>query len=168
MAKPSSDGGQSAAAGRDPKTGRFRPGNRAGRGRQHGSRNTATVLLDKLLADEGEAILRATIATAMAGDASAQRALLDRLMPVRKGRPVPLALPEVTTAEGVLKALAEVVARMADGTLTPDEAATIASVVAAPKAILEVQEMDRRIVELERRAQLVEAKASSTTAEDEG
>ncbi len=56
---------------------------------------------------------------------------------------------------------------MARGEVSPDEAATIAGVVAAPKAILEVQEFERRIVELERRAQLVEAKASSTTAEDE-
>jgi hypothetical protein len=57
----------------------------------------------------------------------------------------------VTTAAGVLRALGEVVARMASGAISPDEAQTIAAVVAAPKAILEAQEVDRRLAELEAR-----------------
>ena len=136
--------------GRDA-AGRWLPGNRGGPGRREGSRNAATAALDRIMAEDGEAVARAVIAAAKGSDMQAAKLVLDRIQPVRKGRPVPLALPEVTTADGMLKALAAVVARLADGTLTPDEAATIASVVAAPKAILEVQEFERRIVELERR-----------------
>ena len=103
------------------------------------------------MADDGEAVVRAMLRAAKGGDVQAGRAILDRIVPVRKGRAVPLPLPEVTTADGVLRALGEVVARMAAGELTPEEAATIAGVVAAPKAILEAQEVERRLAALEQR-----------------
>ena len=155
MAERSKTGANEAGGphpGRDA-AGRFLPGVRGGPGRKEGSRNAATMALDKLLEGEAEAVLRATIATALAGDASAQRALLDCVMPVRKGARVRLALPEVTTANGVLRALGEVVAAMSRGEVSPDEAAVIAAVVAAPRAILEAQEVERRLAEIERRLQ---------------
>jgi hypothetical protein len=37
------------------------------------------------------------------------------------------------------------------GELTPDEAQTVAAVVAAPKAIIETQELERRLLALEER-----------------
>ncbi len=147
--------------------GAFAKGNPVSRGKAKGTRHRTTLMAERLMADEAGAVVRATIRSALEGETAAQKLILDRIAPVRKGRPVPIALPEVTTAEGVLKALAEVVAAMARGEVSPDEAATIAGVVAAPKAIIEAQEMDRRIVELERRAQQVAPQSRSPTAGDE-
>ena len=57
-------------------------------GRPKGSRNRASLLLEHLIEGEGEAVVRALLAAAKGGDVSAARALLDRLVPPRKERPV--------------------------------------------------------------------------------
>ena len=53
--------------------GRFQPGNRHGRGRPSGSRNKASIALDKMLADDGADVVRAVLAAAKGGDMQAAR-----------------------------------------------------------------------------------------------
>src|SRR4051812_30098578 len=87
--------------------GRFQPGQSGNPlGRSAGSRNKATLLLADLID----------------GDVSAGRALLDRLVPARKDRPVAFALPTLHTAADAAQALAALTVAVASGTLTPSEA----------------------------------------------
>ena len=79
-------------------------------GRPKGSRNRASLLLEHLIEGEGEAIVRSLLAAAKGGDTSAARALLDRLVPPRKERPVKVALPVLRTARDARDALAAVAA----------------------------------------------------------
>ena len=76
----------------EPDTGRtrFQPGNR---GRPKGARNRSTVLAEKLMADDVKSIIEAVVAAAKGGDMTAARIVLDRLAPVRRGRPVQFDLP---------------------------------------------------------------------------
>ena len=76
-------------------------GNPAGRPR--GARNRTTVLLENLLAEDGEAIARKAIELAKAGETAALRMCLDRLVPVRKDEPVVFDLPPLDTAADVRK-----------------------------------------------------------------
>ncbi len=78
----------------------FRPSNRFGKGRPAGSRNNATLALQALLDGDGEAITRKAIKLAKAGNGSALRLCLERLIATRKERLVRLKLlPEAPTGQ---------------------------------------------------------------------
>src|SRR4051812_21117802 len=111
-------------------SGRFKRGQSGNpRGKRPGSRNRASVVLDKMLADDGADVVQAVLTAAKGGDMAAARLVLDRIVPVRKGRPVRLDLPIIESAADVLMALSTTVAVMAEGEITPDEAAVVAGVL---------------------------------------
>src|SRR4051794_28413388 len=94
--------------------GRFERGQSGNpQGRPAGSRNKASILLDKIADDEAEAIQRRVIDAAKAGDLKAAELLLARIWPPRRGRTVRLGLPSIRVAEGVSEAMAAVVDAMA-------------------------------------------------------
>lgn len=128
----------------------FKPGQSGNpAGRPPGTRNRALVLLDQMGEEAAADVVRGVIDAAKRGDIVAARAVLDRVWPLRRGRPVALPLPAVTTPEGIAAALAAVVAAMGDGTLTPDEAAAVASVIEGQRRAIETVELERRIAALE-------------------
>jgi len=65
----------------------FQPGNRFGRGRPQGSRNKATIALQKMLDGCGESITRKCALMAMQGDPTALRLCMERLIPPPKRSP---------------------------------------------------------------------------------
>jgi len=105
------------------------------------------------MADDAESVVRAVIGAAQSGDMTAARLILDRIAPLRKGRPVPLPLPTVETAADVMAALGVTVAAMADGEISPDEAAVVAGVLEIKRRAIETVEIERRIAALEERTQ---------------
>lgn len=132
--------------------GGFRPGQSGNpAGKPPGTRHRVTVLAEKLMADDAESVVRAVIGAAQAGDMTAARLVLDRIAPVRKGRPVPLPLPTVEDVAGVMAALGVTVQAMADGEISPDEAATIAGVLEVKRRAIETEEFETRLRALEER-----------------
>jgi len=128
----------------------FKPGQSGNPfGRPHGSRNKATLALEGLFDDEGEAISRKAIEKALEGDTTALRLCLERIYPPRKSRPVALKLPAIETAEDVAKAHGTVIAAMAVGDITPDEVNTIAGVLEAKRRSIETCELEARMTALE-------------------
>ena len=71
----------------------FQPGHPGGPGRPAGSRNKATLALDKIAEDAGQDILKTMVEAAKGGDMRAAELVLQRIWPVRKGRPLSLSLP---------------------------------------------------------------------------
>jgi hypothetical protein len=69
-----------------------------------GTRHRATQLAEKLMGD-AEDIVRAVISSAKAGDPTAMRLCIERLIPVREGRPVAFDLPNIEAASDITKAL---------------------------------------------------------------
>src|SRR5512140_3599693 len=88
-------------------------GNPAGRPR--GSRNRATVLMERLLDGEAEELTRKTVDLAKAGDTRALALCLDRLMPPRKDAFVcfDFRLPE--SSADVPLALLKIIAAISEG-----------------------------------------------------
>ncbi len=129
----------------------FKPGNNMGRGRPQGSRNKATIMLEKIMAKDGEAVVQAVISAAKEGDMQAAKLVLDRVLPPRKGRPVTLALPSVRTAENLQVSVTETLRAMADGEISPEEAAIVTQVLEAKRKALELDEFERRLSALENR-----------------
>jgi thioredoxin-like negative regulator of GroEL len=118
-------------------------------GRPAGSRNKATILLDRLAEDEAEAIQRQVIEAAKEGDLKAAELILARIWPPRRGRPVRLDLPAVRTAAEVSDGMASVVDAMAAGEVTPEEAVTVSGVLEFRRKALETEELASRIERLE-------------------
>ena len=115
----------------------FQPGNRHGKGRPAGSRNRATLALDEIAAGEAEGVLRRVLQQALDGDLKAAEIILARVWPPRRGRPVRLNLPSVDTAAGVAAALGALVAAVAAGEITPEEAGAIAALLETKRRAIE-------------------------------
>src|SRR5689334_8793734 len=145
-----------AQAGDEPARdaeGRFRKGHSGNpHGRPQGSRRLLAEHLDHLAEREAEAVFAAVCERAKAGDAECARLVLARAWPVRRGRPVRLDLPPVSGPLAAVAASEAVLLAVAEGVLTAEEAASLGAVIAAHVRALEAHELERRIVELEKRA----------------
>ena len=105
------------------------------------------------MADDVEGIVRMVIEAAKAGDMTAARLILDRIAPPRRGSTILFKLPTIQTAADVSKALSAVMASVAHGELTPDEATAISGVVETKRKAIETQELEMRVVVLEHAVQ---------------
>src|ERR1700746_2895530 len=121
-------------------------------GKPPGARHRATILAEKLMGDDAEDIVRAVVSAAKAGDPTAMRLCIERLIPVRKGRPVVFDLPPVKTAADIAGAVGELARAMAVGELTTDEASAAASVIEMHRRAIETTEIELRLQKLEEAA----------------
>ena len=92
---------------------------------------------------------RKCIELAKEGDTTALRLCMERLAPAVKSRAVALSLPAVESANDILKAHATTIQAMAAGEITPDEAATVASVLETKRKAIETVEIEQRVKALE-------------------
>ena len=83
------------------------------------------------------------------GDITALRLCLDRILPVRRDRPVSIELPQVATPGDIVNVLSSVVQATAKGQLTPGEASSFASLLDTQRRALETYEIEQRLTELE-------------------
>lgn len=125
---------------------RFRPGNP---GRPKGARHKVTMAVEALLQGEHEKLTRVAIDKALEGDTVALRLCLDRIAPPRKDAPVHFVMPEMKDADGVAAAGSAVIAALAAGDATPDEAARVMAVLQAQRQIIETVDLERRLSLLE-------------------
>lgn len=106
------------------------------------------VALRSLLEPHAPKLIQKLVASALKGDIAALRICLDRLIPPLKARDTPFTL---AAASGGLadqgKAVTEAFFR---GDLTPDEATAAMAVLAAQARVVEVDELVRRVGELEK------------------
>ena len=130
-------------------------GGKPGPGRPKGERARLAAALDTIASADAEAVLTALLTAAKGGDVAAARVILDRLWPPPKGRAVELDLPPVEDATGLVAAMAQVVAAMAEAQITPDEAKVIAAVLSEQRAALEVEDLSERLRTLEDAAPLL-------------
>ena len=132
--------------------GRFekgRSGNPAGK--PPGARNRATLAAEKLLDGEAEALTRKAIERANEGDGVALKMCLDRIIPVRRERPLRITLPTLSSAVDASAAMATITKAVADGELTAGEASDLSALVTGFVKALETSELEKRIEALENR-----------------
>lgn len=138
----------------EPKTigrntdGKFAAGNTLG-GRPKGARHRTTLAIEALLEGQHAALTQKAIDKALEGDTVALRLCLDRLAPPRKDAPITLDLPPVRSAQDAVEASAAVLAALAAGDVTPDEAGRVMALLTAHKGIIETGDLERRIAALE-------------------
>ena len=118
-------------------------------GRPQGSRNKATVALQALLDEEGEAITRKAVERAKEGDPAALRLVLERLIPPVRERRLALDLPKVETTGGITAAIGAVLDAVGTGKITPGEGQALAGLLEAQRKNLETLELEARIAAIE-------------------
>ena len=94
---------------------------------------------------------RKAVEQALEGDTTALRLCLERLVPPRKGRPIELELPAITSTEDLAPAFGALVAALARGDVTPDEAQTVGTLLEQHRRVLETADLERRVKALEER-----------------
>lgn len=142
----------------EPKTGRstqFKKGQSGNpAGRPVGSRNRTTIALEQLFDGEAEAISRKAIEMAKGGDLGAMRLCLDRIISPRKDRPVVnFEMPSIETPADAAKAAASLMGAVAEGLLTPGEAAELCKLVENYVRAIEVADHEVRLSKLEKQEQ---------------
>jgi hypothetical protein len=125
-------------------------GNPAGRPRR--PRNGSTVAVQLALEGEAEALARKAVELALGGDTAALRLCLDRLMPSRRDRAVPLALPPVRGAGDFTGAMATIMAATARGKISPGEGVGLAKLIDVFLRAIDTRDFDRRLQQLEDRS----------------
>src|SRR3954468_14810327 len=117
-----------ANAGRMQDT-RFKPGQSGNpAGKLKGTRHRVPQAAG-LLEGEADKLTRKAIEMALSGDATAMRLCFERLSPPRRDRPIPLAMPKLETAADAKEAAAAIVQAVAEGDLTPSEAADMSKLL---------------------------------------
>lgn len=129
--------------------GQFGPGNP---GRPRGARHKTTVAVEKLLDADAKAITRKAIDLAKGGDVTALRLCLERIAPVRRGRIIVVQdMPDVKTASDVPVAISFILAAVAAGDLTADEAADFTAILDRFTRAIEVTDLEQRLATIEGR-----------------
>ena len=118
------------------------------KGRTAGSRSKSAVAGEQIFEGARDSIFLAAVDGAQKGDPTALRLCVERLYPVRKGRPVKFSLPALKSPSDVVKAMASVAAAMADAEISPDEAASIAGVIETSRRAMETCDLASEVAEL--------------------
>jgi hypothetical protein len=116
-----------------------------------GSRHHVTVLAEAMLDQEAEAVVRRLLDMALAGDTTAIRLVVERLVPPRRERPVVIDLPEIGSAGDAVQAMAGILAAVGTGELMPSEGGEVAKLLSVHLRALEANELADRIAALEQR-----------------
>jgi hypothetical protein len=119
-------------------------------GRKKGERPKASLAVEAMLQGEVQSLTRKAIELALAGDTTALKLCLERLLPPAKGRHVQLDWPAITSAAAAVEAMAQVTEAVGSGEITTDEGAALAAIVEAGRRMVETADLERRIEALEK------------------
>ncbi|WP_059723608.1 DUF5681 domain-containing protein [Burkholderia cenocepacia] len=129
---------------------RFRKGESGNpAGKPKGARDKRTALRE-LLQPHAADLVQKAVELALAGDTAALRICIDRCIPAVKAKDEPINIAGLTGS--LANQGKTVVAAMAAGTITPDEAAAVMAVISAQAKIVEADELEKRIAALEEKS----------------
>jgi|CXWL01.1.fsa_nt_gi hypothetical protein len=122
-------------------------GNPAGRPR--GSRNKTTLAVESLLDGEAEQLTRTAIKRALAGDMTALKLCLERIVPPNRDLTVRLKLPPLDDASDVAEATAIVIGAVAAGEIGLSAAESVLRLLDAHRRALDSSDIEQRVLALE-------------------
>jgi hypothetical protein len=124
----------------------FVPGNP---GKPKGARHRATRAMEALLDGESEALTRKAIELALAGDTTALRLCIDRILPALRERPIAVELPPLNGSRDAVAASAALLAAVTAGEIAPSEGREISRLIETHLKVLELHEIEARLAALE-------------------
>jgi uncharacterized protein DUF5681 len=145
------------------KGGRFQKGQRSAnpRGKPRGTRSRKTIIAAKMLENiDTEAILKKMEKQAKKGSESAAKIILDRTLPIRRGCPIIIELPRIETTAAAVQAVADTIAQMAAGKITPTEANEVIATINAAREVIRQEVLQKEMREFEK--QVLDLKAATS------
>jgi hypothetical protein len=121
------------------------------KGRPIGARHKVTLAIEAMLDEKAENLVNVAMEKALEGDVVALRLCLDRICPPRKDRPISFEMPKIEKVEDSSKLTAGLLAAVAAGDVTPDEAAVVAGLIEKHVRIREASNFEARLKALEER-----------------
>lgn len=128
---------------------RFEKGNSGGPGRPRGGRNAINLTLDRLASGDAERLVGKMIETALDGNCAAARMVLNRVWSPPRGRPIQIDLPEIAKPADLIGAHSAVLAALTAGTISAEEASSIASVLDTHRRAFELADHETRVTNME-------------------
>jgi Family of unknown function (DUF5681) len=119
------------------------------KGMPRGSRHKRTLLLEGLMGERGDELVKKAVELGISGDAASLKICLDRILPPPKSRPFRFKLPPLHTIGDAQEALAQIIAGTAKGLILADEATALTGMVNAFVKTIEVAELETRVLALE-------------------
>jgi hypothetical protein len=116
-------------------------------GRKPGSKNQATVVASALLDGEAEELVRKAVELAKAGNVVMLKFLLGRVLP--RERLIRLNLPRMDFADDAVEALGAIMDAVAQGSISPSEAAALATLVKIYGEAVDMADVVKRLDALE-------------------
>lgn len=124
----------------------FQPGQSGNpNGRPRGSRNRRALLAEQLYEERAHELVSKAIDLALAGDGTALRVCMDRVLAPMRHRPVVFELPAMTNAADAVGALDSIAQGVADGDLSAPEAARLARLVQSFASTISTAVIEREL-----------------------
>jgi Family of unknown function (DUF5681) len=108
----------------------FQPGQSGNpAGRAVGSRNKKTLAAEAALFDHAKELVENLVDRAKRGEPAAMRLAMERILPVGRGRPMPIELPPIRSTEDALAAADVIMDALKEGAISAHEAVDLLRVV---------------------------------------
>jgi hypothetical protein len=153
MTNPDDDANAAAKAAAKKVRGKPFPKGRSGNpvGKRRGTRHRKTIWIEAMSEGDREAIIAKVLKLAKAGDRAALRMVVDRIEPIRRGRPIAIDLPPIVVTSDAVAAMGKIAATVSAGKISPSEAIELSAVVDAARKSIELLDVERRLATLEER-----------------
>jgi Family of unknown function (DUF5681) len=128
----------------------FKPGQSGNpAGRAAGSRNKKTLAAEAALFEHAQELVADLVTRAKNGEPAAMRLAMDRILPVGRGRPLPIELPPVRSTEDAQIAAGVIMEALKEGALSAREAVDLINVVGALTRLNGAIELIKKIARTE-------------------
>lgn len=128
---------------------KFQPGVSGNpKGRGAGTKDKRTALRQLLVPHQGK-LLETLIDFAKAGDMTAMKICMDRLMPPLREDPIHVTIPKITSADDCTKAQAAVLNAVAAGDMLPGEGQVLSGLINAQRLAYETTHLAKQLADIQ-------------------
>ena len=120
------------------------------RGRPPGSRNQATLLAERIIANDIGAVVETVVAKAKNGDLAAAKIIVSKALPSARDRCVEFDFPPIQNAGDARAAVSALILEVSVGRLSPSEATEISRLIDTMLKAIELKEVCARLEAVER------------------
>jgi len=118
-------------------------------GRKAGSRNKASLIVEKLMAEDIEDITKNLVMMAKNGDMTAIKIVIDKLIPNKKSGQISFELPTIKTATDIAGGFSQILEQVSTGEISVADAKDVGSILESARKTYEIEELEKRIDELQ-------------------
>ena len=129
-------------------------------GKPKGAKDKRTALRQLLVPHQGK-LLETLIDFAKAGDMTAMKICMDRLMPPLREDPIRVTIPKIESADDCTKAQANVLNAVAAGQMLPSEGTVLSGLINAQRLAYETSHLAKQLADIQDDLDKIKSKGNS-------